>query len=247
MAKNAAFPTGQHVSLNVGTGVTSGSPLRIGRINCVAETDSGDMTSTVNVSTQNGTTFGITVPSGGVGNKSGWASVSLAGAWNLSVTGGTTCAVGAPIYWVGGAKPLTTVGTQALATPTFTAATATTGGTLAAATYYYRVTAVNAIGETLSNEVSQATTGTTSTVTLTITAVSGATSYNVYRSTASGAEIYLGNTTGTSYVDNGSVTPSGNTFPIANTSGSPVWGLAQAAKTVTADANVFVLVVNAGL
>ena len=50
-----------------------------------------------------------------------------------------------------------------------TAATATTGGTLAAATYYYKVSAVIARqGEILpSAEVSQATTGSTSTVTLT--------------------------------------------------------------------------------
>lgn len=62
------------------------------------------------------------------------------------------------------------------------------GGTLAAGTYYYRVSAVNANGQTLaSTEVSSgALTGSTSRVVLTWTAVNGATGYRVYRSTVSG-------------------------------------------------------------
>lgn len=59
--------------------------------------------------------------------------------------------------------------------------TATTGGTLPAGTYRAKVTAVNARGETVgSTEVSQTTTGSTSTVTFTWNAVSGATGYKVY-------------------------------------------------------------------
>jgi hypothetical protein len=60
-------------------------------------------------------------------------------------------------------------------------ATATTGGTLPAGTYRAVITAVNDRGETVkSNEVSQVTTGATSTVTFNWGAVAGATSYRVY-------------------------------------------------------------------
>ena len=76
---------------------------------------------------------------------------------------------------------------------TVTAATATTGGTLAAATYYYKVSAVIARqGEILpSAEVSQATTGSTSTVTLSFTAPTGQDGlgtqlYKVWRGTVGG-------------------------------------------------------------
>lgn len=65
--------------------------------------------------------------------------------------------------------------------------TATTGGTLAAATYYYVVCAL--FGTEVSPpsaEKSQATTGATSTVTLALTPVAGATGYRLYRGTVSG-------------------------------------------------------------
>ena len=82
---------------------------------------------------------------------------------------------------------------------TVTTATATTGGSLAAATYYYRVSAViNRFGEVAaSTEVSQATTGTTSTVTLNFSTPSGPDGngpilYKVYRSTSTGTETLVG-------------------------------------------------------
>lgn len=100
------------------------------------------------------------------------------------------------------------------------------GGTLAAGTYYWVVTAVNANGETPpSNEVTATVTGTTSSVALSWAAQTGATSYNIYRGTAAGAESALvGTATGTSYTDTGSAgsaatPPSSNTAKIsANTS-----------------------------
>lgn len=113
-------------------------------------------------------------------------------------------------------------------------ATATTGGTLAAATYYYQVSAVVArFGEIqASNEVSQVTTGSTSTVTLSFSTPTnlpdGAAPvlYKVYRATSSGNETLVGvvdafDTTGaavTSIIDNGSnllTNSSGNTGPAA--------------------------------
>lgn len=111
----------------------------------------------------------------------------------------------------------------ALAAPTQNApSTATTGGTLAAATYYYKVSALNAAGETLpSGEQSQVTTGSTSTVTVNWAAVPGATSYRVYRGTAAGAEnVYFTAGAGaTSFVDTGAAGTAG-TPAAANTTGS---------------------------
>lgn len=82
---------------------------------------------------------------------------------------------------------------------TVTSATATTGGSLAASTYFYKVTAVIArYGEiAASAEVSQATTGTASTVTLSFTPPVGSDNalpvlYKVYRGTAAGNETLLG-------------------------------------------------------
>lgn len=88
---------------------------------------------------------------------------------------------------------------RSLTMGTITTATATTGGTLAAATYYYRIAPIIARqGEIApSNEVSQVTSGSTSTVTLsfsTPTGLEGAQPvlYKVYRSTATGTETFLG-------------------------------------------------------
>lgn len=67
-------------------------------------------------------------------------------------------------------------------------ATATTGGTLAAGTYRAKITAINSRGETIaSNEQSQVTTGTTSTITWNWAAVTGATGYRVYVTALGGA------------------------------------------------------------
>lgn len=78
-------------------------------------------------------------------------------------------------------------------------ATATTGGTLAAATYYYTVEPVMTRSGLLapSAEVSQVTTGSTSTATLTFSVPAGAEgatpmSYRVYRGTSTGAGTLLG-------------------------------------------------------
>lgn len=101
-----------------------------------------------------------------------------------------------------------------------TFATAATGGTLTdSTTYYYRVSAINAVGETTAfAEQSQATgTGTDeNTVTVNWLAVTGATGYRVYgRDT--GAELLLAEVGAVlTYVDDGSITPDG-ALPSANT------------------------------
>jgi hypothetical protein len=88
------------------------------------------------------------------------------------------------------------------AAPTLTlGTTSATGGTLAAGTYYMKVTAKSLTGETLgSNEVTFTTTGTTSSQPLSWTGVNGASSYALYIGTAAGAEnVLVATVTGTSY------------------------------------------------
>lgn len=104
--------------------------------------------------------------------------------------------------------------TRSLSMGAVTTATATTGGTLAAATYWYRISPVIARqGEIApSTEVSQTTTGATSTVTLsfsTPTGLEGAqpTLYKVYRSTSTGAETFLGYVDATVGLNSDGVTP----------------------------------------
>ncbi len=86
-------------------------------------------------------------------------------------------------------RGLTTNGyTGAVSTPaTPTTATATTGGSIAAATYFVTVTAVAGGGESVpATAASQVTTGATSTITVTFPALpSGATGWNIWVGTAS--------------------------------------------------------------
>jgi hypothetical protein len=99
-------------------------------------------------------------------------------------------------------------------------ATAATGGTLAAGTYWYRVSATRGSEETLASAQSSiTTTGATSTVTVNWGAVTGATGYKVYGRTQS-AELFmiaLGNVL--TWTDDGTITPAGP-LPTANTTGT---------------------------
>lgn len=104
-------------------------------------------------------------------------------------------------------------------------ATATTGGTITAGTYRYVVTAINANGETkASNEQTIVTTGSTSTVTVSWGAVTGATGYKLYKTAAgggAGTEL-LYKTVGlvVSDIDTSPGSPSG-AFPTTNTAYNP--------------------------
>jgi hypothetical protein len=125
----------------------------------------------------------------------------------------------------------------ALASPTGLTVASTgsaTGDALGSNDYYYKVTAIDGgEGETVpSSEVNhQFTSGTTNYVTLTWTAVAGATGYRIYRSnctgtcsTGGGKETYMATATGTTYTDIGNLTPnstyppsSGNAYSSADT------------------------------
>lgn len=89
---------------------------------------------------------------------------------------------------------------------------ATTGGTIAASTTVaYRVSAVYNSVETLPCAEVAVTTGSgtsTNSVTISWTPVLGATSYKVYGRTT-GAELLIATVTASTYIDTGSVTPSG--------------------------------------
>jgi len=112
-----------------------------------------------------------------------------------------------------------TTDTPPLANPVQAApSTAATGGTLAAATYFYVVTATVADGQTLkSNEQSIVTTGATSSNTINWGAVTGATGYRIYRgATTGGQNVYYSVGAVTSFVDTGAIS-TGGTPPLVNT------------------------------
>jgi hypothetical protein len=106
------------------------------------------------------------------------------------------------------------LGTKGNQMGTVTTATATTGGTLAAGTYYYKVAPVmTRQGEiAASAEASVTTSGSTSTVTLSFSTPSGFQSstpmhYNVYRSTTTGTETLIGVVDATVGLASDNVTP----------------------------------------
>lgn len=82
------------------------------------------------------------------------------------------------------------IGGSSLTTPgTVTATPSASGGTVAAGTYYYKVTALGGGGETVASpEATATTTGSTSSVALSWTAVTGATGYRIYKGSSTGAE-----------------------------------------------------------
>jgi hypothetical protein len=101
--------------------------------------------------------------------------------------------------------------TQPTAPATPTAATATTGGTLAAGTYSYKITRIVDGTESLASAaVTQATTGSTSTVTVSWTNDPTAQAFRVY-GRAGGSELLIAEVAAgsTSYVDTGAITPAG--------------------------------------
>ncbi len=140
-------------------------------------------------------------------------------------TATTSASVGA-----GTTTPTLTLSTT-ISVPTGVGCTDNPGaGTLNANTaYYYRVSAINAAGETTAAAEQSVTTSNnglnTHAVTITWTAVPGATGYRVYgRST--GAELFIAGVNGASavsYQDTGSITPSG-ALPASNTTATPSSG-----------------------
>lgn len=109
-------------------------------------------------------------------------------------------------------------GGTAIAAPTGLAAVAVaTGGTFAAGAYFWKVTALSAVGETTGSNEATATLVLNGSANLSWTATPDATGYKVYRGTVAGAENVLVATLGTvtSYTDTG--TGGAGAVPGANT------------------------------
>lgn len=99
MSNNQVFASSDRLSLEVGTGVKAGEPVRVGCINGVAETDSGDLVGTAgrsNVSTSNASAF---------------ASVCSVGVYKLDVQSTAAAAKGDPVY-IKSDRTLTTTATS---------------------------------------------------------------------------------------------------------------------------------------
>jgi hypothetical protein len=132
---------------------------------------------------------------------------------------------------------------SALSAPTGLAS-AKTGMTGSSYTMYYKVTAVNAIGESVaSSEDSEATgksrdnwTIGTDYITLTWNSVSGAERYNIYYSDSTGTEVFLDSSSTTTYIDTGVAYPNpaaeapdtdtsaGPKYAFLSLSGNRLWG-----------------------
>jgi len=112
-----------------------------------------------------------------------------------------------------------------VAAPVLTKGTVlTTGGTFGAATYFWKITAIDASGgeSLVSNEITNAIAA-NGTIAMSWAALTNATGFKVYRGTSTGAENKLVATLGlvTSYVDTGTAGTTA-TLPAADTTGRAV-------------------------
>lgn len=112
----------------------------------------------------------------------------------------------------------TTAPGTALVAPTISLGTKGSGGTFAAGTYYWKLTAINAQGETIGSNEASATLVLNDQQPINWTAIGGATGYKLYRGTAAGAQNVLVATLGlvTTYTDTGTAGTAA-TVPGANT------------------------------
>lgn len=101
MAKNEVFKRAEYVSLPVPVGTLSGGAVRVGGLNAVAQVDEP----TANINAQLTPAWGE-APSG---NRPGWASCALVGAFNLPVSTTTAMAIGDPVYIIPVTNVLTPV------------------------------------------------------------------------------------------------------------------------------------------
>ena len=106
-----------------------------------------------------------------------------------------------------------------MSSPLNLVANAASGGSLSVTTYYYKVTALDNDGgqTTVSNESFATTNGGNLSVSLTWNQVVGAASYEIYRSTSTGAERYLATVLSNAYTDTGSSSTTTTVPPVSNT------------------------------
>jgi hypothetical protein len=101
----------------------------------------------------------------------------------------------------------------------------TSGGTLATATYYYKIVAVDVDGNTSAAgvEANVAVTGPNGRVELTWTAIGGAASYRIYRGTSTNGQNVYYTSTSAAYSDTNAAS-TGGTPPATNTAYAVKWG-----------------------
>lgn len=180
---------------------------------------------------------------GGVGKvhyrKDGAVWVAAGGTNSYSATASVNfCQSGGRVYISNGVNKMsyfnTATNNMVVYTPLTTPSTPTATGTGLAGsnfTYYYRVSANNAVGESAASTQDAEPTliirenwvSATQYVTVTWSSVVGATSYNVYVGTVAGDEKLLATVTGLTYRDDNSVTP--NAFvraPAGNSTDGPI-------------------------
>lgn len=104
MARNEVFKDANYLSLPVRLGIESGDPVRIGGLNGVAQTDEPTAWHAEHGAWDQH-------PSG---NKDGYASIALVGAFRLPVAGIEELAVGDPVYIDAATQTLTTDETDVL-------------------------------------------------------------------------------------------------------------------------------------
>jgi hypothetical protein len=140
-----------------------------------------------------------------------------------SSTGTITTANSGPTDWSAAANWSTGVVPQgALSAPSGLGAALAAGGALAANTYYYKITSINANGETTpSGEVNATTAGGNLSIKLTWTANPPATGYKVYRGTVTNTENVLVATinsgTAVQFTDDGASLTTPSSPPVSNT------------------------------
>lgn len=91
VAVNEIFKDGDNLSAPITGTVLAGTPLRLGIINAVSQTDSGGAVDATNK------TFDVSQPTGGIGNKASHTSVKLTGVWRVQVAG-ALAGFGTPVY-----------------------------------------------------------------------------------------------------------------------------------------------------
>lgn len=104
-----------------------------------------------------------------------------------------------------------------LDTPTISALVEQSG-TLGAGTYYYRVTAINSVGETLGSTESNITIAASKGVQITWGAVDGATGYRIFGRSQATEQLLIEVGTVTTWTDTGALTPAG-ALPAEDTTG----------------------------
>lgn len=132
------------------------------------------------------------------------------------------------------ALPMTSVAAGIGAPTTPTATAVGTGGTFAAGTYYWKITATNAVGESLPSTEATATIVANGSATIAWTAVTGATGYRIYRSSTTGAEnvspALVGTSSGSPFTDTGTA-PTTGAVPSTNTTSGAAGPSVQLTQT----------------